>query len=298
MSSINLLPTSIKIKSSLKKQRRDIFLISFFMIFISTVLFIGFYYEKAMAQKKIEDIDLKLDKLDVEIKDEIDKKKSPLAENKINESSNILQKHYYYSRALKFIQKIINKDVYLLDGAFQENEDSIIFDFSAVAENYSAAVNQIAVFKNYYLVNKVVINGININSNQEAEFDGQLKLKKDTILYHRNYWDFGLSMLSFKTDRYIKINNFSANMKEIPEKGEILEVEFDGIAYDLEKIASLEGDFQREFKTIINEVFICCEVCFMEENSEKEKYCGKEKYLNEKEYKGFVEFNGLMRIKY
>ncbi|MCK4892049.1 MAG: hypothetical protein KAS78_05260, partial [Candidatus Pacebacteria bacterium] len=158
MSSINLLPKNIVIKEDSAKRKRDIFLISFFMLSVSIIVYAVIYINDANAVKELSYADSRLEELDKDIKKELDKNKFPIDENKIKDAVILLDDHNYYSKALEIIQDLINNDVYLVSGGFSSsNEENLTFSFSGFAKNYMAAMEQVAVLKNSFWINEVNI---------------------------------------------------------------------------------------------------------------------------------------------
>ncbi|MCK4591810.1 hypothetical protein KAT63_00010 [Candidatus Parcubacteria bacterium] len=279
MSSINLLPKNIIIKEDSAKRKRDVFLISFFMLSVSVIAYTIIHTNRVNAIKELSYVDLRLEELDKDIKKELNKNKFPIKESKIKDAVILLNNHNYYSKALKTIQNIINNDVYLVSGGFSfGNEENLTFSFSGFAKNYMAAMEQIAVLKDSFWINKVNVYNFSSGEGEEVQFEGDVILDKDIISYSDNYWDFGLALLSSRTDRFLKIENYSANLIKTTDKKNVIEIEFNGIAYEEEKLALLEDDL-KEIKPFVIDALV-----FYDSNKEQES--------------GFIEFEGNMKLSF
>ncbi len=278
MPSINLLPKSVVVKKDSARQKRDIFLISFFMLFISVISYAVIYTSKVNAIKELDYIGLRLEKLDEDIKRGINRNKFPVEESKIEDVASLLDNHSYYSKLLEMLQDIISDKVYLSSCSFSfSDEGELSFVFTGSAKNYIAAVNQIAIFKDSYWIDSVNIDAIAEGEIDEVTFNGNLGFKKDIILYHEYYWDFGIALLSSKADRNLRIEEYSAVLSKY-DSGDILEIKFSGIAYDEKKIILFENNL-RQTGDFIENVSVSYD-------------------LTKEERPGVVRFDGKMRLKF
>lgn len=278
MSSINLLPKNVVIKKDSVRQKRDIFMISFFMLFISIVSYAVIYTSKVNAIKELNYVGLRLEKLDEDIKRGINRNRFPVEESKIEDVANLLDNHNYYSKLLEMLQDIISDKVYLSSCSFSFGDDGeLSLVFIGSARNYTAAVNQIAIFKDSYWIEGVNIDAITEDEVDEVTFNGNLKLKKDVVLYHEYYWDFGIALLSSRTDRDLRVEEYSAVLKEY-DSGDILEIKFSGIAYDEKKIILFENDL-RQVGDFVEDVSVSYD-------------------LTKEERPGVIGFDGKMRLKF
>lgn len=278
MPSINLLPKHDKLKNKLSEQRRGIFAVSFFLVAVSVIFYLGIYIDKSSASNKINLLNSRLENLDRDIKNEIDNNNPSLMEEKIEDITLLLNEHHYYSKAFKLVQNTIVDNAYLTSSDFSVDGENLILSVGGSAENYLAAVDQIAVFKNSYWFDDVEFDNIAAVEDGEVKFSAKMKLKKDLILYHRHYWDFGMELLSSKTNRYLKINEYSAVLKEAAGQKSFVEVKFSGVAYDEKKLESLENDL-REMKVFVKKASVFYD-------------------LNKKEVSGAIKFSGEMELNF
>lgn len=279
MSSINLLPKNIIIKEDSAKRKRDIFLISFFMLSVSVIAYAVIDTSRVSAVKELSYADLRLEELDKNINKELYKNKFPIEESKIKDAVILLDDHNYYSKALEIIQDLINNDVYLVSGGFSSSgEEDLTFSFSGFAKNYIAAMEQVAVLKNSFWINEVSIYNFSSSGDEGAQFEGEVIFNKDIIAYSENYWDLGLALLSSRMDRFMKMENYSANLIEAEGEEYIIEIEFNGIAYDEERLSLLEDDLKG-----IEHFVIDASVSYD---------------LNKKQESGFIEFKGNMKLSF
>ncbi len=278
MSSINLLPKYDKLKNKLSERRKGIFAISLFLAVISVISYLGAYIDKSSASNEVNLLNSKLETLDKDIENEIGNYDSSLMEEKIKDITLLLDEHHYYSKAFKLVQNTIIDNAYLINSDFSVDGKNLILSVEGNAENYLAAVNQIAVFKNSYWFDNVEFDNIAAAGEGEVKFSAKMKLKKDLILYHKHYWDFGLEMLSSKTNRYLKINEYSAILKEVAGQESFIEVKFSGIAYDEKKLELFENDL-REMEIFVKKASVFYD-------------------LNKKEDSGAIKFNGEMELNF
>ena len=278
MSSINLLPKHIKLKNKLSERRKDIFIVSFFLAAISITSYLGVYIDKSFASDKVNLLNSRIEILDKDIRSEIDNNNSFLMDKKIKDITLLLNEHHYYSKAFKLVQNVIIDNVYLTNSDFSVKNGNLILSIEGNAENYLAAVDQIAVLKNSYWFDSVEFDNIAAAEEGEVTFSAKMKLKKDLILYHKNYWDFGLALLSSKTNRYLKINKYSAVLKEAADQGSFIEVKFSGIAYDEKKLESLENDL-KGMENFVKKASVSYD-------------------LNKKESSGAIKFSGEMELNF
>lgn len=275
MSSINLLPEHIKLRNKLSDQRNVILVILFFLAPVSIVSYLGVYFDKSSASDKTSLLDFNLEILDEDIKREINKSNPSLLEEKVKDITLLLDEHYYYSKAFRLVQGLIVDNVYLTSSDFSMEEENLILDVKGSAKDYPTAVEQIAILKNSYWLEDVEFDNIAVAGEGEVSFSAKMKLKKDLVLYHKNYWDFGLTLLSSKIDRYLKIDEYSAVLKETADQNSLIEIKFSGVAYDEKKLESLENNL-KEIE-IVKEASVSY-------NSNKE------------ENLGVIEFNGEIKL--
>lgn len=248
MSSINLLPKKMRFKENKEKQRRIFFAFSVLLLIISVISYLGVYIEKTIASDKSEKLNLEMKKVSTDIEKEMENNKLLLTKNGIKDITKILNDHNYFSKAFSVIQNIVTDDICLEESNLSFNKDeNLVMEVSGTADNYSAVVNQIAIFKNSYWIDNVEIESISYEEKDgDIVFSGNLKFKREVISFHENYWDSGLLLLSLKVDRYLSIDSYSAELKEMPDSNEnFVQVSFSGIAYDAKKLIPLENDLKQ-----------------------------------------------------
>ncbi|MCK4892279.1 MAG: hypothetical protein KAS78_06445, partial [Candidatus Pacebacteria bacterium] len=114
------------------------------------------------------------------------------------------------------------------------------------------------------------------SGDEGTQFEGDVIFNKDIIAHSEDYWDLGLSLLSSRTDRFLKIENYSANLVESADEEYIIEIEFSGIAYDKDKLVLLEDNLKE-----VEHFTVDASVSY---NIDKEQESD------------FIEFKGSMRI--
>lgn len=283
MSSINLLPKDFDAQVNSKRERASIFALSFFLMLVSIMSYSAIYLSKTDNSNTSKLLDIEIQNINDRIEKEYNKNKLFSMENNAKDAEALLKEHYYFSKALKMLQMTITNDVYLTKNDLSLSEDgNLIFNVAGVAKNYLAAINQIAVFKDSYWIYDAKIGSIKDMGNNETVFDGKLIANKDLVLYHENYWEFGLALLSSKIDRDLKIDKYDATLKKTEDTGSTVDVEFSGVAYNEKKLSLLEGDL-KQMSLFVKEASI----------SYNAGNLG-----NKKESQNTIKFKGKMKLNY
>jgi len=284
MSSINLLPEDFKFKGRDSKEKITVVMLSFFLIFVSAVSYVGVYIDKVYSLNNSVRLDSETEKIDAEIKKEINNSELISVKDKTENVKDLLGEHRYFSKALKLLQDTMADDVYLTksDLSLDKKDGSLVLKFDAIAKNHLAAVDQIVAFKSSYWVEDANVGGFSSDKDGRIGFGGNLKLKKDLVLYHDDYWNFGLDLLSSKIGRYIKITKYFAKLeKKTGDDGEnVIEIKFNAVAHNKEKIALFE-DSLKQMEIFVRDVSI-----FYDMNESKDT---KEKTIG---------FRGEMKLNY
>lgn len=251
MSSINLLPKDFGFEKDPKRQKKIVTACSIFLMAVSIISFIAVYVDKTVASKKSDYLDSKMEEINNDIEKEINSNELFLITNKVESIRELLNNHNYFSKVFNVVQNVISEDVYLTKSELTfDKEGNLILEIGGVANNYSAAVNQIAIFKNSYWIDDAEINSIASDDSKASDsskisFNGSLKFKEDLISFREYYWDFGLALLSSKVDRYIKIDKYSASLIDEKSNGKnSIKVKFSGIAYDEERLILFKSNLE------------------------------------------------------
>ena len=278
MSSINLLPKKIRYEESEERQKRILFTFSVLLLIISVSSYLGVHIDKTIASDKSKKLSLEMKMVSADIEKEIENNELFLTKNQIKDIAEILGSHSYFSRAFGVIQNITVDGVYLKESNLSLNKDgNLTMGIGGAADSYLTIINQIAVFKNSYWIDNVEINDISLEDESGVSFSGSLEFKGDVVLFHEDYWNFGLSLLSSKIDRYLEINEYSAELEKIADSGEkFVKVKFGGVMYDTEKPVLLENDL-KQMSVFVKNVSISYD-------------------LNEKNDDNTVNFNGEMEL--
>ncbi len=277
MSSINLLPRNLRDENGQNEQKM-ITALSVLLVVASIIFSVVIYASKTIAMDKLDSLDAESEKIDNDIEKAINGSELFLVRDRVKDIVSLIDDHRYFSKALKVVQGVVTDDVYLSENNFSlDGDGSLVLEISGIAKNYQSAVNQIAVFKNSYWINKVNIGNISSDENGETNFSGELELKKNLVLYHEYYWDIGIVLLSSKVDRDLIINEYSAVLKKYGDE-DIVEIKFSGIAYDEEKLIALK-DGLKQSGTFIKDVDVFYD-------------------LNKKETSGTIKFNGEIKLKF
>jgi Tfp pilus assembly protein PilN len=252
MSSINLLPKDFGSKGNKKKQKKITVVLSVFLALILVVLYATVSIDKIIASKESDSLDSEMKKISDDIKKEVNDNELFLMGDKIKNIRGLLDSHNYFSKMFNVIQNVISEDVHLTKSEllFDEKEN-LTLRIDGVADSYLTAIDQIAIFKNSYWIDKVEIKNITTNNNadsgEEINFSGNLIFKKDLVLFHEYYWDFGLALLSSKIDRHIEVNEYSAVLVNgKADNKSFVEIEFSGVAYNEEKLIEFKNNLKQE----------------------------------------------------
>jgi len=283
MPSINLLPKDIGAQGNGGGEKASIVALSFFLMLVTIVSYSAIYLSKTNNSNTSKLLDVEIQKTNDQIEEEYNNNKLFSMEGSAKDAEALLKEHYYFSKALKMLQMIITDDVYLTKSDLLLSEDgNLVFNIEGIAKNYLAAINQIAVFKDSYWVYDAKVGDIKNTENNEAIFSGKLTANKDLILYHENYWEFGLALLSSKTNRDLRVDKYDAVLKETENIGNIVDVEFSGVSYNEEKLLLLENDL-KQMNLFVKEVSISYDLDDLSEKGEAQNT---------------IEFKGKMKLNY
>lgn len=185
MPSINLLPKNIKIKTELaKKEKSNVtFIVSFLIIFLPIIFFIGLRVDNHYASKKIAVLNSNVEAANEEIKKEVSDNKFLIAETKAKKNNLLLAKHTYFTKALNLIRNNLIENIYLDNLSISTESGSIIINFSGVAENYQSIMSQMRIFKNLPNIESADVINISVGDDGREVFEVVLKFKKDIVFY-------------------------------------------------------------------------------------------------------------------
>ncbi len=186
MSSINLLPKSIKFEAELIKSKKSniAFTISLLMIFSAILFFVGLYISNHYVSEEIDILNSQVKVADEEIKKEVSDNKFLIAEVKAKKNNLLLAKHTYFTKALDLIRNSLITDVYLNDlSIIAEEEGFVIFEINGVAKNYRSIASQARIFKNLPDIESANITNVSVDDKGYEEFRAVLKFKEEILFY-------------------------------------------------------------------------------------------------------------------
>ena len=241
MSSINLLPDDIKARDQIRNDDKTFVLASVFLILISLIIFGGVYFDKQIASKKLALVNYKIEKNDERITDEIKRHEIFAVNKKIENAESLLLNHPYFSQVLELLGDKITDNVFLEECGFSPDDynESSSKGGGMTAKDYDSAIDQIASFKSSFLIKDVKINEISLGGGEGVALTGNLKIRKEAILYHEPYWNFGLALLSSKLNNDLKINEYSAVLRR--SKKDKIKIKFKGVACNKSSLDLFEG---------------------------------------------------------
>ena len=250
---LNLMPENFKTGSNEKrKESAALSLVGIFILLVSVFICLGIYFKKQSALKDLATSKLEVKKTEEKIEDEINKSDVLLLESRAGNIKRILSEHPYISRAVKMVQDKLIEGVYLdsfelsLDNEKRDEEDnSLSLKVDIIARSYGIVIEQIAVWRNSFWIKDVSVGKISVDPEGKINLSVNLEVKRDIVFYHKPEWDYGLAFLTSKTNRHLKINDYSVVVEETGRKNKNeMEINFGGIAYNKEALVSLENNFK------------------------------------------------------
>jgi hypothetical protein len=217
----------------------------FFLLF-SSLAAAATEYNKRNEQKNLDVMNGELSTTDTKIKTEIGNSELLSSEYNKDDIQKLLDGHIYVSKGLEFMKGEIIKDVYLQEADFVTNEaGDFTLSLKMNASNYSTAASQIVIFKDSYWAKDVNVDTLSSDKDGSASMQLLITLRKELFYFNQQYWDFGISVLTKDINRYIRIDNYSADLQSIKddqtgEEKEYVVVKFDGVAYDKGELDAFE----------------------------------------------------------
>ena len=252
---LNLLPENFKTRGSEKRRESAVLsLVSIFILLVSVFICLGIYFKKQSALKDLTASKLEVKKTEEKIENEINKSDVLLVESRARNIKGILSEHSYMSQAVKMVQDKLIEGVYLdgfelsLDNKKRgEEDDSLPLKIDIIAKSYGIIIEQIAVWRNSFWIEDVSVGKISVDPEGKINLSVNLEVKRDIVFYHEPEWNYGLAFLISKANRHLKINDYSAVVKETGRKNEKkIKINFGGIAYNKEALVSLENNFKND----------------------------------------------------
>lgn len=237
MPSINLLPENFTIEVYKRREKTAVYILAVFFVLSSALSYTLIELERRDVEKNTKVVDGEIEKVEGQIKDEIEK--SDLLSSQYNKKDieNVLGEHAYSSKGMAFLKNNIIKGAYLTKLDCDPAKTSV--KMSMVARDYDTLTKQLLIFEDSFWIESVDFGDITKSKEDgSVAVDLDVVFRKDMFSFQEQYWDFGLGVLSTRVNRYVEISSYSvseqetkgANADDAPVKKVI--VSFEGKAYD------------------------------------------------------------------
>ncbi|MDD3190423.1 MAG: hypothetical protein PHI66_01895 [Candidatus Pacebacteria bacterium] len=259
MPSINLLPEDFTIDSYKKKEKIAVLSLAIFFLVVSGFVYAGSEFGKRANQKNLDTVNEQLTEVDKKIDEEIKSNEIFSSEFKKEDIEGALNNHVYFSKVLVFLKTIFTEDVALAEVDFKYDvATGYSAEIIANAKSYSAAIDQIAILKDSYWTKDAVFSEITAEQEGFVEMTGTVYLRDDLLSYHEEYWEYGIGIMKGELNRYIKLDSFSASLRdekgEDGEKEKVVLVKFGGVCYEESELKRMETNFSKN--SLVKEIKI------------------------------------------
>jgi len=277
MPSINLLPQNFKSERKQREESTALSLTSIFLIIITILICLGIYFKKETVSGELNLLSMKTEEVEAKIEKEVDKNETLLMESRARSVKKVLSQHPYLSQAVEMIQGKLVDGIYLddleLSPGKDEHDKTASLKIGVVARDYGAVIEQVSKWKSSFWIESVEISEISASKEGKITFSTNFKIKKELVLHHEPYWNYGLSLLDSKANRHLKINDYNAVLeKKTARKSESkIKISFSGTAYNKEALVLFKDNLNND--SLMKDVFVSYD-------------------LSEKDNFGRIEFNG------
>jgi len=259
MPSINLLPEDFTIDSYKKKEKIAVLSLAVFFLVVSGFVYAGAEYDKKANQKNLNTVNDQINEVDKKIDEEIKSNEIFSSEFNKEDIENVLSDHVYFSKFLNFLKTAFTEDVALTEVSFEYDAQlGYSAEVVASAKGYTAAIDQIVILKDSYWTKDVVFSEIAAEQEGFVEMTGVIYFRDDFLSYREKYWKYGIGIMESELNRYIKLESFSASLKnekdEDGEKEEVVSVKFSGFCYEENELKKMEKNFGKN--SLVKEIKI------------------------------------------
>lgn len=244
MPSINLLPENFTIEANRRREKTAVYVLAVFFVLSSAVAYGVIEFERRETEKNTKAIDVKIENVKTEIKNEIEKSDLLSSDYKKNDIEQVLGEHAYASKGLNLLKENIIKGTYLKSLDCTPADGTIKMEMKAA--DYDTLIKQLLIFEDSFWVQSVEFGEIK-KSKEDGSVAVTIKivLRTDVFGFQEHYWDYGLGMLSKHTNRYIEVTSYSVNMQKSSNgingnQIEKVKVSFEGKAYDRDRMDEFE----------------------------------------------------------
>jgi hypothetical protein len=244
MPSINLLPENFTIEANRRREKTAIYILAVFFVLSSAVAYGFIELQRREVEKKTKAIDVKIENVKTQIKNEIEKSDLLSSDYNKNDIEKVLGEHTYASKGLNFFKGEIIKGVYLESLACTPADG--IMEMKMVAMDYDTLIKQLLILEDSFWVKTVEFGEIaKSKENGTVSVDLKTTLRTDLFGFQDQYWDYGLGVLSRYANRYIEITSYAINLQKSSDgidgdKVEKVKVTFEGKTYDKDRMEEFE----------------------------------------------------------
>ncbi|MDD3006906.1 MAG: hypothetical protein PHX30_05015 [Candidatus Pacebacteria bacterium] len=260
MPSINLLPENFTIEAYQRREKTAVYILAVFFILVPAMTYGVVDLERRDVEKNTVVVDSEIANVKIEIKNEIEKSDLLSSEYNKKDIEDVLGKHRYASKGMAFIKNNVIQGVYLTSLDCDPAAGSV--DMEMVARDYDTLIKQLLIFEDSFWIESVDFSDIEKNKEDGSVSVGLTTVfKQEMFGFQEQYWDFGLGILSPRTNRYVEITSHSVSLQETTsataEGGAVKKVvvSFEGKAYDKTHLDNFEkslNDASEVEKVIIN----------------------------------------------
>jgi len=260
MPSINLLPENFTIEAHKKRERAAVYVLAVFFLLVPAMTYGVLELETRDVKKNMDVVDTDITKVKTNIETEIEKSSLLSSDYNKKDIEDVLGKHRYASKGITFLKDNIIQGVYLTN--LECDPVAASFAMDVIARDYDTLIKQMLIFEDSFWVESVDFGDI-VKNKEDGSVSVKLTtvLKKDKFSFEEQYWDFGLSILAPRTNRYVEITSHSVSVQEKATGSgggstEKVVVTFEGKAYDKVHLDAFEKSLgeatEVEEKPVIN----------------------------------------------
>lgn len=245
MPSINLLPENFTIEAHKRREKTAVYILAVFFLLVPAMTYGVLELERRDVKKNMDVVDGEITKVKTNIETEIEKSSLLSSDYNKKDIEEVLGKHRYVSKGITFLKDNIIQGVYLTSLECDPAAGSVAMEM--IARDYDTLIKQMLIFEDSFWIESIDFGDI-VKNKEDGSVSVKLTtvLKKDKFSFEEQYWDFGLSILAPRTNRYVEITSHSVSVQEKAKTSaeggstENVVVTFEGKAYDKAHLDAFE----------------------------------------------------------